>query len=167
LVLYITARTADDPGFGDTHLNKALYWADFNAYRELGHLIAGARYFKLQHGPAAKPLLPLRDELAEAGHLEIHEPPPGSRAPRKTIPLRPPDTALFDAAELALVDVAIARLCGRTATAISAEAHEQSVGWQLVELYEDIPYRSALVSDELAGETTLAAGLAALRRLDA
>ncbi len=75
MILYIAEKTADDPSFGDTHLNKVLYWADFDAYGSLGRPVTGARYFKLPFGPGAKPLMPIRDELAEEGFVEIVEPP--------------------------------------------------------------------------------------------
>src|SRR4051794_2460574 len=36
LILYIAEQTEDDPSFGDTLLNKVLYWSDFRGYSELG-----------------------------------------------------------------------------------------------------------------------------------
>lgn len=164
LIVYIAERTAADPWFGDTHLNKALYWSDFNAYRDLGHPITGARYFKLPLGPAAKPLLPVRDELVEAGDVEINEPPAGTKGARKTLPRRKADTRLFPSEELKLIDAVIDDLSGKTARAISDESHEQSVGWQLVEMYDDIPYRTALISDETPSAGTIRAGHAAFTR---
>ena len=105
MILYIAEKTADDPSFGDTHLNKVLYWADFDAYGSLGRPVTGARYFKLPFGPGAKPLMPICDELAEEGFVEIVEPPAGSYQARKTFAKRPPDTSLFSHEELELVDV--------------------------------------------------------------
>lgn len=156
LIVYIAERTADDEWFGDTHLNKVLWWADFDAYRTLGRPVTGARYFKLQYGPAAKPLIPVRDELSEDGDVEVIEPPPGTKRARKTIALRAADPTLFSREELQLVDDRIHDLAQHSATALSRISHEESVGWNLVEMYEDIPYRTALVSDEEPTEDMLA-----------
>jgi len=158
LIIYIAEQTADDPYFGDTHLNKALYWSDFDGYQQLGQPVTGATYFKLQYGPAAKPLLPVRDELADEGLVEIQEPPPGVKRVRKTVPRQPAATDLFSADELRLVDGVIARLRRRTAARVRDQAHEESAGWNLVEMYDDIPYHTALIPSEPPSEETLARG---------
>lgn len=164
LVIYIAEQTVDDPWFGDTHLNKALYWADFTAYEAFGRPVTGARYFKLQHGPAAKPLLPVRDELAEEGALEIHEPPPGKRQARKTVSLRPANRDLFTDGELELVDRIVTDLRKQSAKTVRDIAHERSVGWNVVEMYDDIPYTTALVSmEDVSPETAESARQAVLR----
>jgi predicted NAD/FAD-dependent oxidoreductase len=164
LIIYIAEQTADDPSFGDTHLNKALYWTDFDGYQRLGQPVTGAKYFKQKFGPVAKPLLPVRDELADEGLVEIQEPPSGVKRARKTLPRQPADTRVFSAEELQLVNEVIARLRSRTATRVSDEAHEQSAGWNLVEMYDDIPYHTALISKELPSEATLARGKALAAR---
>ena len=155
LILYIAEKTEGFPGFGDTHLNKALYWADFDAYSSLGRPVTGARYFKLPHGPGAKPLVPVRDELAEEGFVEIVEPPLGSFEARKTRAKRAPDTSLFSIEELELVDRLVSRLQGLTAKKVSDLSHDE-VGWNLVALYDDIPYQAALISQNPPSEKTLA-----------
>ena len=63
LILYLAERSGDDPGFAATKLNKLMYFCDFEAYRQLGRSITGARYQKLPWGPAAVEFLPLQDEL--------------------------------------------------------------------------------------------------------
>lgn len=156
LLLYIASQTADDPWFGDTHLNKVLYWTDFLGYSDLGQPVTGAPYFKLQFGPAAKPLLPVRDELLEEGLVSVDEPPSGSKKARKTYPKRDPDTSLFDPKELELADGVIRLLKDHTAKRVSDMSHEESAGWNLVGMYEDIPYRTALISTEQPAASTLA-----------
>jgi len=149
LVVYIAEQTADDPGFGDTHLNKVLYWSDFRAYAEMGDPLTGARFFKLPYGPAAKPLIGVRDELIAEGIVEVIEPPPGSKTPRKTIPQREANTKVFSQSELRLVDEVIHELKGCTASAVSRRSHKEP-GWRLVDLYEDIPYDAALIARDRA-----------------
>lgn len=147
LLLYIAQQTEDDPWFGDTHMNKVLYWADFDSYSQLGRPITGARYSKLPYGPGAKPLLPIRDELSAEGSLSIDEPPPGTRKARKTHAKRQPNISLFSPEELALVNATIERLQRMTASRASDVSHDEP-GWKLVDLYDDIPYQTALISKD-------------------
>jgi len=164
LVLYVAGQTADDRWFGDTHLNKVLYWTDFSAYQGLGHPVTGARYFKLKFGPAARPLLPVRDELRQEGLLEVQEPPAGSTGARKTISHRDADTSVFSPEELELVDRVIEQLKGKTAGRISGISHEEP-GWQLVDMEDDIPYEMALISKEAPSEHALARARARAEQL--
>lgn len=149
LIVYIAEQTADDPGFGDTHLNKVLYWSDFRAYNEMGHPVTGARFFKLPYGPAAKPLVGVRDEMVTEGVVKLVQPNPGSKKARKTIPQRPANIKIFRQDEIQLVDEVIRELKGRTATAVSRRSHKEP-GWKLVEMYEDIPYEAALIARDHA-----------------
>jgi hypothetical protein len=71
LIVYIAHKTGDDPRFGDIKLNKVLYFADFRAYDELGQPITGARYQKLEWGPAPRALLPVRHELENDGAVRV------------------------------------------------------------------------------------------------
>src|SRR3990170_6654722 len=71
LVLYLSERSETDPNFGETKLNKLLYYIDFLAYRELGQPVTGARYQKLKWGPAATALLPIQQEMEAKGELVI------------------------------------------------------------------------------------------------
>ena len=57
LIVYIAEQSKDDPFFGPVKLNKILYYADFRAYRELGHSITGASYRKLTEGSCPPPVL--------------------------------------------------------------------------------------------------------------
>jgi hypothetical protein len=144
LVIYITAQTADDDTFADTHLNKALFHSDFTAYAQLGDSITGAQYQKLEWGPAATCLLPARRGMVADGLLEVRE-PTADVMQRITTPRRPPKPQTFTPHELAIIDEVITGLRGKTASQVSAESHRHP-GWQLVELTEEIPYATALIS---------------------
>jgi hypothetical protein len=155
LLVYIAERSADDPYFGDTKVNKALYWIDFHGYCQLGRPVTGARYTKQPRGPLATALLPVRDELVAEGALQVEERQVGDYAARITAPLRSADTSMFSEDELELADSVINRLKGRWAVTVSAVSHQQSPGWNLVQDGEEIPYSTALISTEpLSGETT-------------
>src|ERR1022692_2835161 len=75
LMLYVAQRSATDPQFGKTKLNKILYFSDFLAYGLTGHAIAGATYQKLDKGPAPRQFLPVSRELELAGAAVFVEEP--------------------------------------------------------------------------------------------
>src|SRR5437762_11206186 len=95
LVLHLAERSADDPGFGSTKLNKLLYFCDFEAYRRLGRSITGARYQKLEWGPAAVEFLPLQDDLFREERARVEQRQRGAYVQRVTVPLGPADTSVF------------------------------------------------------------------------
>jgi hypothetical protein len=144
LVVYIAHRCADDRAFGDTRLNKVLFFSDAFALQYLGAPITGARYQKLKYGPAPRALLPARRELEEEGDVRVEhvDDPPRT----VTVALRGPDLSLFSKDELEVVDQVIDLFEGRTATLVSHLSHLNSPGWNLVEMHEDIPLESQMLS---------------------
>ena len=156
LTLYLAERSADDPGFGSTKLNKLLYFCDFEAYRRLGHSITGARYQKLEWGPAAKEFLPLQDEMLRDGMIGIEQRTRHQLVQRVTVPLIEPNVDVFDADELALVDRVLAELRPLTGRAASDYSHEQSAGWQLAAEGEEIPSSTAILSTRPIPEIDIA-----------
>jgi hypothetical protein len=156
LVLYVAQRCSDDPKFGDTRLNKVLFFSDAFALQYLGDPITGARYQKLKHGPAPRALLPVRRELEEEGAVEVRH--VGDPPRTVTVALREPDMSAFSEEEIDVVDQVIGLFEGRTATRVSHLAHLNSPGWNLVELYEDIPLESQLISPKTPPEDVLERG---------
>jgi len=150
LVIYLAHQLADDRSFGDTKLNKALYFVDFFGYSHLGRAVTGARYQKQKNGPLARPLLPIREELVEEGAVRIEMRPAGKRQRRVTEPRRDADRRHFIEAEIELIDDVIEQLKGLTAVAVSHISHENSPGWLLAHLGEDIPYETALIARDHA-----------------
>src|SRR5450759_2012975 len=71
LLLYICERLSDDPTFGETKLNKTLFFSDFKAFRVLGTSITGADYQKNRYGPTARLYTVMRDELLSADQLRV------------------------------------------------------------------------------------------------
>ena len=157
LLVYIAERTGGRT-FGDTRLNKTLHFSDFYAYNRLGHSITGARYQKLAYGPAPVALIPVRRELEQEGALRVEARRAGTKPARQTIAQRPANTALFTADELAIVDEVIARMKSMSARRVSDMSHDESPGWNLVEMGEDIPYSTALISNEKPPDRVVARG---------
>ena len=65
---------------------------------------------------------------------------------------------MFSADELKLVDEVIKIISGKWATTVSEESHLNSPGWNLVEVGEDIPLESQLISRSKPPEEVLARG---------
>jgi Protein of unknown function (DUF4065) len=142
LILFIAQRCADDGSFGDTHLNKVLFFSDAFALQHLGKPITGARYQKLERGPAAVALLPVRDQMVKNGDVRVEM--IGKR--RVTHALREPDMSLFSDEEIALSERVIDLFRGQWAVHVSDASHDLSPGWNLVEIGEDIPLQSQFIS---------------------
>ena len=58
LILYVCEKSATDPNFGATKLNKILFLSDFWAYAYCGRPITGVEYMKLRFGPAPEGVRP-------------------------------------------------------------------------------------------------------------
>lgn len=145
LILYIAEKSAADPSFGAIKLNKLLFFADFWSYGNFGRSITGARYQKLDHGPAPRQLVPVRDELLANGEATLvgEGSPPFTR--KRLIALRSAELGEFTAEEIALVDELLKHFANAGAGRLSHFSHRVSVGWRLVRFGEDIPYESVLI----------------------
>jgi len=141
LILFIADRCADEK-VGDVYLNKVLFFSDAFALQHLGEPITGARYQKLPLGPAARPLVPLRNDMIDDGDVEVEM--AGKR--RVTRALRKPDMSIFSDEEVKLVERVMDLFRGYSATVVSDASHDLSPGWNLVEIGEDIPLQSQLIS---------------------
>lgn len=107
LIIYLAWKCDDDPYFGATKLNKALFYSDFKAYRRLGAAITGAEYRALPHGPAPKQLLPIRRRM-EKTDRSIALQTKGHQ--KRVVALRDPNLNIFTANEITVVDEVIGQL---------------------------------------------------------
>lgn len=146
LLLYVADKSRDDPKFGATKLNKIMFYADLMAYGLHGKSITGARYMKLDWGPAPQALCPVQDDLIEEGHAHLVEGTHFNWPQRRLVPDRKPDLSIFDEEEIELVDAIVVALQGKNATEASELSHCE-VGWKLAGHKEDIPYTSVFISD--------------------
>jgi hypothetical protein len=145
LLLYFSQRGLDERlVIGSTKLNKLLFFADMRAFAELGEPITGARYQKLPLGPAARAMLPVRQELVELGEAEFEERDPDDLND-VLVPLAKPNLDLFTTDELRVANEVFEEMRRFNAKAISDFSHLQSAGWKVVDLHDDIPYESAFV----------------------
>jgi hypothetical protein len=166
LVLYISQKCADDPGFGATKLNKILYFSDFLAYAYYGHPITAFEYQKLPYGPAPRRLLPVCEEMMQAKELGIQEMPlRNGYVQRRTVNLRLPDLEVFTAKQIALVDAVIEALAKADARTVSTWSH-MMLGWALTEMNETIPYETIFLTEEPLNEIDILRGLEVAKESD-
>ncbi len=158
-MLYICRRSEGDAPFGAVKLNKLLFYADFLAYRQLGHAITWHPYQRLENGPAPKRLLPILNKMEEQGDLATGEVLYYGYAQKRSCALREPDLSRFTGEEIALVDGLIQDCWGKGAKAMSEMSHA-FLGWIQAKNGEHIPYEVALVDFEKPTEAQLAQGAA-------
>lgn len=146
LILYLARASAGDPHFGATKLNKLLFFCDFLAYRTLGRSISGESYMRLEYGPAPRRLLAVRRELVEFGDCTVERRGRGRRKQERIVPLRDPDLTGFSAEEIQLMDHVLSELQRTNASEVSELSH-RFIGWQAVDLQEEIPYETVFVGN--------------------
>lgn len=148
LILYVVKHSEKDPRLGAVKLNKLLFFADRQAYGQLGHAITGARYHKIQHGPAAAALVPVRDEMIDSGELELRKEKLGGKYQPQVrfIAHRDADLAAFSDDERTVVDEVITKYKDLNGTQISEESYKE-LGVLLAQENEDIPYGTVYLPD--------------------
>jgi Protein of unknown function (DUF4065) len=145
LILYFSQRGLDEGlVIGSIKLNKLLFFSDFRAFERLGEPITGARYQKLPLGPAARELLPMRQEMLSQGEVRFRD-----RADDDLndvlLPISKPDLSTLSDDQRTIVDEVFEELRPFNATATSDYSHLKSAGWRVVKEKDDIPYESAYV----------------------
>ena len=146
LILYIAERMERDQhaGQGRIKLAKLLWLCDFEAHRQFGHSITGARYVADELGPApVDELLAVRD--LEVSHALIME--PGYRKQKLPRAQRPPNLALFSTDELALIHELLEQYRDWTGAQLVDLAH-RFPGWVRAREGDEIPYHSVHMSSE-------------------
>ncbi len=156
-ILYVAERLTDDPaGRGAVKLNKILWWADFESFRERGRSVTGAVYQKLKEGPAPVRLVPTRKKLLRTGAVEMTERHTGARSPEKVLQaLREPEL-VFDDDDVRYLDRGLQKFHGMTGKECSDFSHRASAGWQTVNIKEVIPYETSIISTRPPSEADLA-----------
>lgn len=146
LILYIADKCADDKYFGAVKLNKILWHADMHAYAHYGVPVTGLEYMRLDHGPAPRRLLPVKEAMLEKGEIVEQPRQLGRRTQKRIIPLREPNLEIFSGKDIAAVDAVIEFLWDKTADDVSEMSHWRA--WRITPPGELIPYEAAFLSDE-------------------
>ncbi|HTE86075.1 MAG TPA: Panacea domain-containing protein [Dehalococcoidia bacterium] len=163
MIVYIAQRSGDDDKFGAVKLNKILYYADFIAYRRLGHAISGTEYQHVEEGPAPRRLVPVRNELAQTGAITLYEQEHFGRVQQRIKAERLPDLSLFTLDEIAILDEVLQELRPLNGKEVSERSHREP-GWKLTEDLQTIPYRTAWLSPEPMDEEQIETAIEIARR---
>lgn len=146
LILFLSIRFAGDENFGSTRLAKALFWSDFEHFRETGDAITGVGYIKMRHGPVPNGFTDyLKSMAGKEPRLRLDELPSGDKTQIRPVALDAPNLELFTPRELATVERIIPEQWGRKATDVSLETH-RFIGWQIARPHERIPYGTIWLS---------------------
>ena len=146
LIVYIADKCQDDPKFGATKLNKILFYADHLAFARYGQPITGAKYQRLERGPAPVRLRPVQAQMERDGDIVVRKREFRGRAQHRTIATRGADLTIFNGREIALVDEVIGIFWEKTAAEVSDVSH--GISWLTRYNGDPIPYEAIYLSDE-------------------
>jgi hypothetical protein len=147
LILYIAKEMEEAKYFGSVKLNKVLYRADHEAFRQLGKKITTYNYRKQTYGPTLDAYPHVIGEMALDGQLEM-EPRPvgGGKIEQRPKAKEEPDMAVFTAKERTVIDSEIKRAWNTTAKDIVEEEHV-TAAWYATKMGEVIQSSLFLAED--------------------
>ena len=144
LILYVAEKCEGDERFGETKLNRLLFYIDFFAYLTLGNPVTGQEYQILERGPAPTRSKTVQERMVANDELRIRERNSYGNLQYKPLALRPANLDIFEKKEIALIDDCIARFWRYDAAALCEES-KQLFPWRNSLRGESIPYELALV----------------------
>lgn len=145
-IIYVAGACDADAAFGKVRLNKVLFEADFESFLIRGVPVTGARYQRLQHGPAPKAMLPSLRELEDNGSLRVRSVDYLGRPQEKPVALREADLSIFSSHDIAFLEYQIRRSWGKTASEVSEASHR--IEWKTRANGDLIPYEAVWLSNE-------------------
>ena len=145
LIVLLSEMSEGDEYFGATKLNKLLFFTDFLTYILYGKPVSGYTYQARPEGPMLKDFYKMRDKMADAKDIVVAKRNFGGFPQHKTLALRNADISKFSVEEMNTISHVVAEFRGMSASQISTLSHE-FLGWQAVDIGEEIPYEIALVS---------------------
>lgn len=154
LILYIAMRCESHQNFGATKLNKILFFADYISYLSYGETITDAPYQSLPNGPAPLYLVPVREQMKEAGDIAIRKELFYGNEQHRILALRKPKVDMFKARDIALLQDIIDQLEQRSATDVSDMSH--GLAWKVAHEKEIIPYEAVLLDNRGINEQDIA-----------
>jgi len=143
LVLYVIWRTGELRDFGSTKLNKVLWFSDARAFEAFGKAVTGETYIREKFGPVPQHILPTLEELHSDGLIQAWREPFFDFEISRYRAHMPPDTSVFTADELGIIDWWIKHVAEEhTAASISEASHDYA--WKIARLGEVLPYQAFL-----------------------
>ena len=140
LILYVASSLADQPAYGATLLNKALYFIDNIYYLKSGQPVSNLSYIKQDFGPTPKPsqFLAIKNAMIANNDLEEKKFDFFGKVQKKCFALRKPNVEVFEKEEIVLMDQVLNALSQHNATSISHLSHKV-MAWELANKMEDLP----------------------------
>lgn len=154
LIHYICHKVRDPSRLGKTNLNKVLYFSDFLFYLHHYEPITGETYIKKEHGPVAKHLNQVLQELESHDKVFQREQSVIDFTRHELVSKKKPDISDFTGEQIALVDTVIdMTLKGQT----KGLAHRlgQDKVWNMAHPGEEIPYFTILGKDSAPSEKAI------------
>lgn len=142
MILYVADKSLTDPYFGQTKLNKILFFSDFTSYQRQGQSVTGAVYQRLEWGPCAHQLLPVLGELKRTGAVVVKGEDTFAGTQRRVVALREADLSVFSATDIATLDEVLEHFRPLNNSQISELSH-QTKAWRLTRNDQEIPYGMA------------------------
>lgn len=148
MILYIADKSADDPAFGATKLNKLLFTIDFYAYGIFGESISGERYVHRQFGPVPARLPQARADLIANGRAIQRTRTYFGRPMKRLIPKEEPDESAFAQWQKTFMDDVIKSLRPWNGSDLSEWTHRLRPWLDTVE-GEEIPFDTVFVLEDV------------------
>ena len=148
LIIYISEKSADDPNYGSTKLNKILFAADFYHYGYYGKSISRVEYQHIQNGPAPVAMKPALGQLQAQGRIDVIEKDHHGYNQKRIVAKDVPDLSSFTSEEIEFVDEFIEKFKPYNGTELSNWTHEL-LPWLLTSHKERIPYESVFTMYDL------------------
>ena len=149
LIVYIATKCSSDENYGETKLNKILYYSDFLYFFKTYKPITGYKYVHLPRGPIPDDMKKLLKKM-QGRDIDIAIGKSGPYIQNKIIALREPDLSLFSPDMISHVDTVIDEVCNKrsfTANQLSELSH-RNMGWLVTSNGEHIPYETVFVKDK-------------------
>ena len=164
LILYVSLKSKEDKRFGDTKLNKILFYSEALSLVRLGRPITGHSFQRNKYGPTLRALLHLRREMEQDGACRMESADYHGNQQQRTVPLRKPKGGVLSEQELQIVDEVIRALWDHDAKGASDLSH--NLAWEMIPMKKDVPLETIFFSDSKLTEEEVkyARELAAKRR---
>ncbi|MBZ9604004.1 Panacea domain-containing protein [Phyllobacterium chamaecytisi] len=141
-VLHVVSACRPDR-LGAVKLHKVLYYSDMVTFLDTGSPITGAAYRKRPFGPTCDAVLPLLNELASDGTIQVENVEYHGFLKKQFKLNTPVETNQLSQDEISTLDEMIDFVCNNnSAKTISEFSHD--IVWQMVEFGEIIPYHNAI-----------------------
>ena len=142
-IIYLCQRSSRDLNFGETKLVKLLYYADCDAFQQIGEPITGSMYLRYPNGPYPENWNDIKHGMERAGDIDVSvEDLPGGYERKRTVANRPFRPGVLSDDDIAALDRQVERFSKFNASEIVAYSHRE-LGWRATQAYEPIPYEAS------------------------